>query len=242
MADTGQAEDIPIHDVYAQRLAADLAANRGRQEEVAALLERLRTEEKWLVELQAAIPGSSSPHGDRSAVPAESVPAASTPAQEAALPPQRQEPPARSRRNTTARSRSAAKKTGGSKPAVKADAKSAAADKPASKGAPRKQATKKASANTARTEPPLRSLLTGVMGSRIGEPLTVSEIRDLLERTHPARATSAQVVRNTLEVLVKKGAVERSTQKGSVMYILLPPRTVEAAEQVEDSSAPLQGI
>ncbi len=46
----------------------------------------------------------------------------------------------------------------------------------------------------------------------------VREVRAELDKTHSDRAASAQVVRNTLEALAKKGSIEKGNQQGSVMY------------------------
>lgn len=52
----------------------------------------------------------------------------------------------------------------------------------------------------------------------LGEPRLVREVHAALTKAHPERGTSVQVVRNTLETLVKRGVVGKGTQKGAAMY------------------------
>ncbi|MBT2468139.1 hypothetical protein J7E97_09670 [Streptomyces sp. ISL-66] len=103
------------------------------------------------------------------------------------------------------------------------------------KPAPRKTASTTAATATAaekaekgapvaagRTEPPLRELiLTLLVGA--AEPRLVNEITTELAQAHPGRPASTQVVRNTLEALTKKGAIEKEHKQGSVMYTAPAP-------------------
>ncbi|MET7433259.1 MULTISPECIES: hypothetical protein [Streptomyces] len=52
-----------------------------------------------------------------------------------------------------------------------------------------------------------------------GHPHTAREVLDTVKAAHPERAaTSVQAMRNTFELLVKKGTLERSRQQKAVMY------------------------
>ncbi|MET7762415.1 BlaI/MecI/CopY family transcriptional regulator [Streptomyces sp. NPDC005393] len=55
------------------------------------------------------------------------------------------------------------------------------------------------------------------------------EVTDQLAQDHPDRATSVQTVRNNLETLVKKNAVEKSHQQGSAMYTAFADTAATAA-------------
>ncbi|MFD9049760.1 hypothetical protein [Streptomyces zaomyceticus] len=77
-------------------------------------------------------------------------------------------------------------------------------------------------------QPPLRELVEAILGRHAGEPRMVNEVRAELEAAHPDRSTSAQVVRNALESLAKKGLVNKGTQQGSVMYTRPAPSTSDA--------------
>ncbi|MFG2841533.1 hypothetical protein ACGFZH_22265 [Streptomyces zaomyceticus] len=77
-------------------------------------------------------------------------------------------------------------------------------------------------------QPPLRELVEAILGRHAGEPRMVNEVRAELEAAHPERSTSAQVVRNALESLAKKGLVSKGTQQGSVMYTRPAPSASDA--------------
>ncbi|MGW1184222.1 hypothetical protein [Streptomyces drozdowiczii] len=53
-----------------------------------------------------------------------------------------------------------------------------------------------------------------------------------MTKAHPERGTSVQVVRNTLETLVKRGVVGKGLQKGTAMYT-----ATEAAQTDEGRAA-----
>ncbi|WNI20591.1 hypothetical protein [Streptomyces sp. ITFR-16] len=151
-----------VQSVYAERFAADLAANRSEQEEITGRiaelqtrLDRLREDEKWLSGMQGTLPAPA----------AKSVP---------------RPRPAKARKKTAA----------------------------------------------PQTPAPLHQLVLALLPA--GEPRLVREVHADLEKAHPDRTTSVQVVRNTLETLVKRGAVTKGTQKGSAMYTA-PQPAAEAA-------------
>jgi hypothetical protein len=257
VADTSEPDDTPKQDVYERQLAADLTANRRRQEELARLLERLKSEEKLLTRLQASIPDPEDPQATQPPAPAEPVqpeslhaepapaPAAPQEQEAAAVPPQRQEQAVTRPRDKktaqaepgAAKAKTTAKKTAaGTKAPARKTAVVKTADKPAAKKAAGKTTSKASTAAVTRNQPPLRELLTSVMGRRPGEPLKAGEIRDLLEAEYPGRATSTQIVRNTLEAMVAKATVERLKQKNSVMY------TTPAAEPPAAASVSVEKV
>ena len=85
--------------------------------------------------------------------------------------------------------------------------------------------------------PTLRDLVLDLL-TRHHEPRMVSEVAQELTQAHPDRpAPSTQVVRNTLEALVAKSAVERERRQGSVFYTArttgpTPDAATEAAAEV----------
>ncbi|MGW7201706.1 hypothetical protein [Streptomyces chryseus] len=101
--------------------------------------------------------------------------------------------------------------------------------------APKKQTAAKASAKKAAgvvaetpksIEPPLHELVLGILRSQLGHPHLVREVYAELAEKH-GRSTSVQVVRNSLESLVKKGNVEKENKQNSVMYTA--PAAADAA-------------
>lgn len=90
----------------------------------------------------------------------------------------------------------------------------------AAKGAAGKAQKKAAALETA----PLHQLVLALLPA--GEPRLVREVHADLEEAHPERKTSVQVVRNTLETLVKRSAIGKGTQKGAAMYTA-PERAAE---------------
>lgn len=153
-----------VQSVYAERFAADLAANRSEQGEITARiaesqtrLDRLREDEKWLSGVQGTLPAPA----------------------------------------------------------------------PAAKSVPRPRPAKASNkAGAQETAAPLHQLVLALLPA--GEPRLVREVHADLEKAHPDRKTSVQVVRNTLETLVKRGAITKGTQKGSAMYTA-PERTAGPA-------------
>ncbi|MGW2474059.1 hypothetical protein [Streptomyces sp. NPDC001665] len=78
---------------------------------------------------------------------------------------------------------------------------------------------------------PLHQLIRALMP--LGEPRLVREVHADLTQAHPERGTSVQVVRNTLETLVKRGAVGKGIQKGTAMYTA----TEQAASKGDEAPA-----
>ncbi|MFI5828962.1 hypothetical protein ACIA6C_17225 [Streptomyces sp. NPDC051578] len=240
----------PIHDLYAQRFAADLETNRKEQadltaqiEELEVRLKQLKSDENWLCGVQGVLP----PAGAAEAAVAASAPTGAVPR------------PRRAKKSTGGAAR-AKKASGAAVPAPEAEAapRKAAARKPATrKAAADKTAARKTAARTsavrtsaartpaarkpdavlpgaekaagtgaekpARTEePPLRELVHALL-VHAAEPRMVSEVTAELAQAHAGRKASGQVVRNTLEGLVKKGQVEKENRQGSVMYTAVRP-------------------
>ncbi|MFE0776648.1 hypothetical protein [Streptomyces sp. NPDC058861] len=235
-----------IHTRYAEQLAADLAGNRAEQASIAARLEQLRAEEKWLITTLDSVPGPIAP-ASGATEPAKAV-------QEAAVPQPRETREAAPAGKPAARKPAARKAAAGKAPAKKAPAakrtaakKTAAktakatAEKPtAGKTAAGKTAAKKATAgkaaekkpsgslSEAQSAPTLGTLLDGLLDGFPGEPLKVSEIHAEFAKAHPERSTSVQVVRNALEGLVKKDRIEKDTRQGVALYT--KPGATDAAD------------
>lgn len=256
---TNEPDTTPIRSLYAQRFAVDLETNRREQEaasaqiaELDARLQQLRADESWLCGMQGALPPASDGATAAAAaatgagdgqVPAQpvrtpaivtaalSATATGTPGAESVPRPRRAR--ARKTTGTTAVAKKAARpgkaattKATTTKAAPAATKKADAAKKadPAKTGSPKKAAP----APTATTEPPLRELVLAVLAGA-AEPRMVSEVTTALAEAHPGRPASTQVVRNTLETLAKKGAVDKENKQGSVMYTAPRPSAGEPA-------------
>ncbi|WP_406365105.1 hypothetical protein [Streptomyces sp. NBC_01546] len=235
-------DTTPIHNLYAQRFAADLETNRKEQEVVSSQiaeldvrLKQLKEDESWLCGIQGALPAAAaeattaqSPAEDTGAVPAASAEAAVA----GTVPKPRR---ARQASGGTARGKKATQSKNPSGSAAPADAKAKAKTttrKPATAAA--QKATEPAASPKA-AEPPLRELVLALLVS-VGEPRLVSEVATELAQAHPARPASTQVVRNTLEALVKKGAVEKEHKQGSVMYTVPQPAAAEPTGEAVPAS------
>ncbi|MFE3761467.1 hypothetical protein ACFXPI_06850 [Streptomyces sp. NPDC059104] len=258
-----ESDTTPIHNVYAQRFAADLETNHKEQEyvsvqiaELEVRLAQLKADENWLLGIQGTLPSEAekeqaAPAAE--AAEAQDAPAASVaPATPAAsttgpasggVPKPRQ---ARKATGATARARTAtpAKKAAAAAPAeAKTEAKTATKAKATARksAAPKPEAAPKASEPKARkaAEPPLRELvLTLLVGA--AEPRMVSEVASALAEAHPGRPTSTQVVRNALEALAKKGSIEKEHKQGSVMYTApRPTAPAPAAPAAETAAEPV---
>ncbi|MFJ3786790.1 hypothetical protein [Streptomyces sp. NPDC090093] len=216
-------DNTSIHTRYAEQLTADLEANRAEQASIAARLEQLRTEEKWLTATLDSMPSSAPVSG--------AADGTNEPVQEAAVPQPRETQEADPAQAAAVRKAPPTKKTAVKKtsPAKKAATKRAKA--PAKKTAPGKTASKKAasSASGAQPKPTLGTLIDSLLEEKfLGEPLKVSEIHAELAAAHAERPTSVQVVRNALEGLVKKNKVEKDTRQGVALYT--KPRTADVSD------------
>ncbi|MER5888997.1 hypothetical protein ABT160_34670 [Streptomyces sp. NPDC001941] len=160
----------------------------------------------------------------------EAKPAEAKPAEVKAAPAKKapaKKAPAKSAATKAPATKSAATKA----PATKAAAKPATAKK-----APAKKPVAKKAATEERTAPPLHEVVLNLLLVTPGEPRTAREICDELQKAHPERATSVQVVRNSLELNVRKNRIEKSNQQGSVMYTgyakgAAPAQAAPAAEK-----------
>ncbi|MEV6951105.1 hypothetical protein [Streptomyces sp. NPDC051183] len=209
-----------IQNVYAERFAADLETNRKEQDAVSSQiselqdrLKQLKTDEGWLSGMQSGLPPKAegkavAAGGQESAEPAPTAGAGTVPQ------------PRRGRKAPQAKKAAGAPASGTNakaavrKPAVKTARKTPVADAGASA-----KASTDASANAKVSvgEPPLRELVLALLVGA-SEPRMVSEVATELAQAHPGRTASTQVVRNTLENLTKKGAIEKEHKQGSVMY------------------------
>ncbi|MFI5980031.1 hypothetical protein ACIBEA_04040 [Streptomyces sp. NPDC051555] len=270
MAD--EPDSTPIHNVYAQRFAADLEVNRKEQEtitaqltDLGARLAQLKSDEGWLSGMQGTLPAAPvapapvTPDADTTVVPrprtakkatavtagtagkaatktarprktAAKTPApapvvADTAAVTETTAPSKAATPAKVAAPTKAATpaKSTARKTPARKTA--APAAKASTEKAAKASAQKEPAT---AAATGATEPPRRELVLALLVSA-AEPRMVSEVAGELAQAHPERPASTQVVRNTLELLAKKGLIEKENKQGSVMYSAPRPGTPEQA-------------
>lgn len=87
-------------------------------------------------------------------------------------------------------------------------------------------------------EEPLHRLVLDLLLEHAGHPRTVREVQEDLAKTHPARATSAQTVRNNLERLVKKELAEKGTKQGSAMYTAQKPLAESTREDMKAGKVP----
>ncbi|MET9466137.1 hypothetical protein ABZY44_15330 [Streptomyces sp. NPDC006544] len=223
MAD--ESDTTPIHSRYAQRFAADLDVNRKEQESLAAQitelearLKQLKSDESWLSGMQGTLAPAAEATATRSpAAKPAATPVAVPGATPGVVPKPRQ---AKKAAVGTSRAKKAtpAKKAGRTTAAPVTEVKAQAVK---AKQAPRKADTTTAGKATspapAKTEPPLRELVLALLVGA-AEPRLVNEITAELAQAHPGRPASTQVVRNTLEALTKKGAIEKEHKQGSVMY------------------------
>ncbi|MGW0750747.1 hypothetical protein [Streptomyces sp. NPDC002587] len=219
-------DTTPIHNVYAQRFAADLEINRKEQEQVSAQiaelearLQQLKADESWLHGMQGALPpiADEAPASDGQVAP---QPGQSPAHDTEAVPPTTGDPvksavprPRKAKKTTgraAERKPAQPKKTSGIASGAKAGATAAAAKKATAKKATGTKADKTA-------EPPLRELVLALLVSA-AEPRMVSEVTAELAQAHPGRPASGQVVRNTLEVMARKNLIDKEHKQGSVMY------------------------
>lgn len=261
----------PIHDLYAQRFAADLETNRKEQAELTAQIEelegrlnQLKADELWLCGVQGVLPpaGESAPASETpepakaptaGAVPrprqarkgtggatrakkaAQTKKASGTAAPDTETKPAARKPAAR---KSAAKPAAAKAVEGKAKPTVAAKRTVEPASIPAPEKAAGATRTAAQAKKTARTdEPPLRELVHAML-VKAAEPRMVSEVTAELTQAHPGRAASGQVVRNTLEGLVKKGQIEKEHRQGSVMYTAVQPTTAEPAAGVTVAEGP----
>ncbi|MEV4868511.1 hypothetical protein [Streptomyces syringium] len=227
---TDAPEKTPIRTAYARRFAADLEANRKEQanvtEQIAGLqkrLDQLRVDEAWLMQAQGSLPAVVAP-SEPKAGPATAAPSwargeqseTPAPAEAVADGPQTVPQPRRDQPVKAEQPKKAAKKRAVSK--GKAPAKRTAAKAPAEGTTAEKAPAEKAAAKE-KSGPPLHELVLAILLQTPGEPRVAREVTDQLAQDHPDRATSVQTVRNNLESLVRKYAVEKVHQQGSAMYI-----------------------
>ncbi|MFD3652171.1 hypothetical protein [Streptomyces sp. NPDC058620] len=243
MADRLEDTDLKsVQSTYAERFAADLVANRSEQGEITAQLtqlqtrlEQLKKDEGWLSGMQGTLP-TTAPSAE--ALPAEATgtaPVTDT-AQDAKAVPQPRS--AKGTRTKAAASKATQPKAAAKKPAATAKSTSRKTVKKASGGdAVAKEATEAAAPKS--TDTPLHQLLRAFLPA--GEPRLVREVHADLEKVHPDRKTSAQVVRNSLETLVKRGIISKEIQKGSAMYTAPKPTAgSEAADKAVDARVPVE--
>ncbi|MGW4179373.1 hypothetical protein [Streptomyces rubiginosohelvolus] len=258
-----QIEKTDIQSRYRKQYADDLAANRQKQGDLTAQiaglqkdLEQLKSEEAWLTQAQGTLPGTAG-QGETAPGPAA---AAGEPAAEApqTVPAQRHDDEA----EPTTRRGKASKST----PAKKTPAKKTAATKTAAtKTAAKKRTAKAGQKATAKTQtvqtpaepgpaessagetvsqqkegPVLWQLALDILHRSPGHPCAAREVAEQLALEHPGRSMSVQVVRNSLETLVKKGLAEKTQQQRSVMYTATPAAPTTSEGDTAGGSEPEQ--
>lgn len=214
-----------VQRVYAERFATDLADNRTEQKELTAQIERLRarleqlrTDETWLDGMQAALPGAAAPPGQRRAARTAGKAAG---AGRRTAGDTRSDTDARAgtgSRTTDATPAGDGTRAGdGTTPAATPVPK----PRPAARAKARPARSRTSGTKTTAAATPLHQLIRSLMPP--GEPRMVREVHADLAKAHPERGTSVQVVRNTLETLVKRGAVDKGLQQGAAMYTVPAP-------------------
>ncbi|WP_330342658.1 hypothetical protein [Streptomyces sp. NBC_00557] len=139
---------------------------------------------------------------------------------------------------TATAKKAVATKTGG-KSAKRVPAQAATAEEsPAKETAAGKDVPAKKTAGRKGDAPTLQELILPLLARSQGHPQTAREVFDAFKAEHPERATSVQVVRNNLELLVKNDRAEKSQQQGSVMYTALTEAGAAAGAGVEAEQAP----
>ncbi|MGW3333095.1 hypothetical protein ACWDF9_21425 [Streptomyces rubiginosohelvolus] len=259
-----QIEKTDIQSRYRKQYADDLAANRQKQGDITAQiaglqkdLEQLQSEEAWLTQAQGTLPGTAGP-GETAPGPAAATgePAAEVPQ---TVPAQRHddetEPTTRrgkaSRRSTPAKKtparKTTAKKTEAKKRTSKAGQKATAkttAAKPQAVQTPAETDPEKTPAGKPVSQekegPVLWQLALDILHRSPGHPCAAREVAEQLALEHPGRSTSVQVVRNSLETLVKKGLAEKTQQQRSVMYTATPATPTTSAGDAAGGSEPEQ--
>ncbi|MFI0143427.1 hypothetical protein [Streptomyces globisporus] len=251
-----QIEKTDIQSRYRKQYADDLAANRQTQGDLTAQiaglqkdLEQLKSVEAWLMQAQGTLPGTAGP-GETAPGPAAATgePAAGAPQ---TVPAQRHddEPEPTTRRgkaskNTPAK-KTAAKKTAAKKRTAKAgekatakttDAKPQAVQTPAEADPAESPAEKTVSQG--KEGPVLWQLALDILHRSPGHPCAAREVAEQLALEHPGRSMSVQVVRNSLETLVKKGLAEKTQQQRSVMYTATPNAPTTSAGDAAGGSEP----
>ncbi|NED11487.1 hypothetical protein [Streptomyces sp. SID9124] len=183
-----------VQRVYAERFATDLADNRAEQKELTAQIERLRSRLEQLRTDETWLTGM------QSALPGATAP-----------PRPRRAPQTDAGQTDEARA-------GDGDTAAKAVPSPRLAGRAKAKPAGARTAGRKAGTTAAA---PLHQLIRALMP--VGEPRLVREVHADLTKKHPERGTSVQVVRNTLETLVKRGVLGKGMQKGAAMYTATEP-------------------
>ncbi|MFC9189291.1 hypothetical protein [Streptomyces cyaneofuscatus] len=240
MAD--QLEKTDIQSKYAQQYADDLAANRQKQGDLTAQiaglqenLEQLRSDEAWLTQAQGSLPGAA---GSSEPTPG-STPTAPVAEAPQTVPAQRHDDQAEPKAKKTAgrgkgTSREAQKATAkrtAAKPQV--DQAPAAVVDPAESPAPKTVVREKAG-------PALWQLALDILLKTPGQPCVAREVTEQLALEQPGRATSVQMVRNSLETLVKNGLAEKTQQHRSVMYTANAVTAAKPAGNASVGSEPEQ--
>ncbi|WP_455356702.1 hypothetical protein [Streptomyces sp. SYSU K217416] len=197
-----------IQDRYAENIAADLESNAKEQESIRSQmaswqsrLDRLEEERAWLAGMLGKLAEGSTAL-EQLAESRNSAAGEAEAAAPKAVPQQRQAGKATSESGGSRRNTAQTKPRGAAK-----TAKTARTTKP----------VEKAQAGAKKDEPTLRELILEVLTQHY-EPRMAREVAAEVKQTHPGRNPSDQVVRNGLNSLIAKGAVEREEKQNSVFY------------------------
>jgi Fe2+ or Zn2+ uptake regulation protein len=212
---SNEPDNTHIQDRYARQIADDLEANTKEQEETRAQmaelqerLDQLTQDHAWLSGVQGTLaekPTAPQPPAEASPESAETHPV------DAAPPPAVPEP--RQAKKTAGKARKSRAKAAVAEPATAPPAEPSASTPAESKVSP--------AGAKAKGEPPLRTLILGLLRQH-REPRLASEVVAELVEKYPTRVVNTQadtqVVRNALQALVLKGVAERDKQGNSVFY------------------------
>ncbi|MDI3403799.1 hypothetical protein [Streptomyces cavernicola] len=243
-----------VQDRYAPQFAQELARNEQEQKELEARLAQLREDHTALSGMLAALGHETTPKSEPAATPASVTDEAKAAGD--SVPQQRRTGRKASAKKATGTAKKAAApkkpataaKKAATKTATKSAAKNAAkaATKPAPKTATKAEAkaepkaeTKSTAAPKATGGPTLQDVIAGLLGGHSPERRTVREIFDELKQNHPERASSTQSVRNALNGLLRKGAIEREEKQGAVWFGTAAPTTT-ASPAAPTDTAPVE--
>ncbi|NSC19965.1 hypothetical protein FM076_01565 [Streptomyces albus subsp. chlorinus] len=254
----------PIQERYAKQFAEDLKKNHEAQqrvkEEIARLQEQLtqlQQDAEWLSQLYDSRLGTapagaetsdgaaaSSVKTDRSPAPSASGADAAKSADEPVVPRPRERKAPAGKNESAGSGKRKPKKTVAARAAKKSSPKPNPRSKPKPGAKPKAAAGKKtAPKSSAGTSSPRKGRATmpdlaeEVLRGRDGQPATVKEVLQVLQKNHAEHTFSAPGVRNYLESLVAKGRAERMKQKNSVLYVSRSQSASAEPSSADSSSA-----
>ncbi|MGW0733078.1 hypothetical protein [Streptomyces sp. NPDC002851] len=222
-----------VQDRYAPQFAQELARNEQEQKELEERLRQLREDHTTLSGLLAALGHETTPREEPVATPetvtdeakvtAESVPQQRRSRKKAAASTDTE--PKRAKKSAAATNAAPETKATGAKGSAGTKKGGSAKNVAAPKSAAAKKSTDAKSTNAKEGDAPkagrgptLQDVVSGLLDQHAPERRTVREIFDELKQKHPERASSTQSVRNALNGLLRKGAIEREEKQGAVWF------------------------